>query len=565
MHKIIKIVVSISLFVWHSSNVNATTYYVSNSGNDANTGTATNQSWSSLGQVNGFAFQPGDSILFNRGDEWNGQLLPKSGNSTSRIYYGAYGAGTLPAIMGSVQRNNAANWIDQGGNVWLCDTNFSTDIGNIILDDGVAVGLKKWGLADLNAQNDFWYNINTGSLFIYSVGNPATIYSAIDLAVRQHVVDFSATQYVTFENLAIKYGAAHGFGGSPTSNLIIRSCEISYIGGGDLNMDATVRFGNAVEFWGNATDNLVEKCLIWEIYDTGLTNQNHTQTVTQSNISYRNNIIWNCGLASFEFWVKPASSTVSNIRFENNTCYNAGGGWGVQRPDISGLHVVVSDNLAQTDTVFIQNNIFHTAQRSIYVEVDVATGQYVYNHNVVFQPNAGDTLFAYYPSLNVFHFSEFNNYVSTTGYGQNSIAADPNLVDIANQNFMLAWNSPAIDAGANLNITEDFAGNNRPQNAGIDIGAYEYLGGLNVLENQMDQKLLLFPNPCRDHFYIEMANEKLDKMDVLILNQMGQVVMRKHDFDLNNPVNISELKPGVYWVNISNQKSYSLVKKLVVQ
>lgn len=39
--------------------------------------------------------------------------------------------------------------------------------------------------------------------------------------------------------------------------------------------------------------------------------------------------------------------------------------------------------------------------------------------------------------------------------------------------FHLAWNSPAINAGVNLGVTEDLDGWRRPIGGGYDIGAYE--------------------------------------------------------------------------------------------
>ena len=51
-----------------------TTYYVdSDGGSDDNTGTAPDQAWASLEKVNGFEFQPGDRLLFQKGDVWTGQ------------------------------------------------------------------------------------------------------------------------------------------------------------------------------------------------------------------------------------------------------------------------------------------------------------------------------------------------------------------------------------------------------------------------------------------------------------------------------------------------------------
>lgn len=41
-------------------------------------------------------------------------------------------------------------------------------------------------------------------------------------------------------------------------------------------------------------------------------------------------------------------------------------------------------------------------------------------------------------------------------------------------NYTLQPGSPAIDAGANVGITTDYAGATRPQGAGFDIGAYEF-------------------------------------------------------------------------------------------
>ena len=62
----------IILLLGLGSTASGATYYVSSSvGNDSNNGTSVSTPWRTLNKVNTSTFQPGDSILFSRGDVWN--------------------------------------------------------------------------------------------------------------------------------------------------------------------------------------------------------------------------------------------------------------------------------------------------------------------------------------------------------------------------------------------------------------------------------------------------------------------------------------------------------------
>ena len=142
------------------------------------------------------------------------------------------------------------------------------------------------------------------------------------------------SHYIIYDGLHIAYGAAHGFGGAFTHDVIIRNCDISFIGGGhqpDRKVPRRVRYGNGIEFWSTAFNNVVENCRIWDIYDAGVTNQS-VKKCSQFNIYYRNNIIWNCEY-SFEYWNRPETSVTHDIYFENNICLNAGYGWSNKERD----------------------------------------------------------------------------------------------------------------------------------------------------------------------------------------------------------------------------------------
>src|SRR5438309_2297953 len=68
-----------------------TTYYVSSSsGSDANGGTSAGAAWATAAKVNAQSLQPGDSVLFKRGDVWNESLVPlTSGTAASPISFDA--------------------------------------------------------------------------------------------------------------------------------------------------------------------------------------------------------------------------------------------------------------------------------------------------------------------------------------------------------------------------------------------------------------------------------------------------------------------------------------------
>ncbi|BBH20227.1 hypothetical protein Back11_15720 [Paenibacillus baekrokdamisoli] len=77
------------------------TSYVSNSaGNDANSGISTAAPWKTLAKVSSVTFNPGDTVLLNRGDTWTGETLYLKGNgsSTDWITLSAYGTGNRPVI-----------------------------------------------------------------------------------------------------------------------------------------------------------------------------------------------------------------------------------------------------------------------------------------------------------------------------------------------------------------------------------------------------------------------------------------------------------------------------------
>ncbi|MCR5358560.1 MAG: hypothetical protein K6E55_01600 [Thermoguttaceae bacterium] len=355
----------------------AVDYYVdSDYGKDSYDGLAPYSPWATLSKVNAFRFLPGDRVLFARGRQWRGSLQLQSGAEGAPIYYGGYGEGAKPKFLGSLPLNHESCWESAGENLWVCFEEAvpafgKWDVGNIVID-GTRAAFKRWRKEDLKAQDDFWYDI-TGDkrIYYYSDENPGKKYDRLEAAVSKYVISHSGVSYAVVDGFDVRYGGSHGFGGGDVSHYMIRNCDISWIGGGDQGRGGgeggRVRFGNGIEFWGQADDCLVENNRIWEIYDAALTNQGTGGNV-ESNITYRGNVIWNAEY-SFEYW-NGAGSQTKNILFENNRCYDAGFGWGhVQRPDPNGRCIMMYSNGAPTENFVVRGNTFSNATESL-VRVD---------------------------------------------------------------------------------------------------------------------------------------------------------------------------------------------------
>jgi len=425
------------------------TYYVdSMNGRDSSGGLLPEKAWKTIEKANSAKLNPGDSVLFKRGGVWREQLIPQSGDETGHITYGAYGKGNKPLLLGSVTRNNSSNWNHAGGNIWAtvpaalnADDLLSVDVGNLILNNEESVGIKIWNEEDLDSQGKFWYDEDNLVLKIYSETNPAVYYSNIECALRRHIIDEGGKSYVIYENLALRYGGAHGIGGGNTHHIIVRDCDLSYIGGGDqMGGDRTVRFGNGIEFWENAHDNLVERCRLWEIYDAALTNQGSRDN-SQINIRYLNNIIWNCEY-SFEYWNRGEESITRDIYFENNTCVNAGYGWGhSQRSDPNGRHLMLYHNTARTSSFYVRNNIFYEATEScLRLGNDWSSGLSM-DHNCWYQSRGIMIKWI----ADEYTMAQFPNYQTEKGQDRQSIATDPGFVDLKNLDFRPSPGSPVLN------------------------------------------------------------------------------------------------------------------------
>ncbi|MGN6532524.1 MAG: PKD domain-containing protein, partial [Ginsengibacter sp.] len=148
-----------------SLTANAKTYYISNSGNDGNSGTDPSSPWQTLNKVNSFGtFYAGDQILFRRGDTFYGNILVNATNSTTPITYGAYGTGAKPIITGFT---SVTAWTNKGGNIWESTNPVSTlSTLNSVLINGVSTPMGRYPNGDASypfLPNFFTFQSHTGT------------------------------------------------------------------------------------------------------------------------------------------------------------------------------------------------------------------------------------------------------------------------------------------------------------------------------------------------------------------------------------------------------------------
>jgi len=112
--------------------VQAVNYYISEDGNDNNSGNSLATPWLSLEKVieaySQDVFASGDSILFKRGDTFEGALLI----NLKDYYIGAYGEGDKPIISGMKE---IEGWTEYSSNVWRAPYETENFVKHLFIDN----------------------------------------------------------------------------------------------------------------------------------------------------------------------------------------------------------------------------------------------------------------------------------------------------------------------------------------------------------------------------------------------------------------------------------------------
>ncbi|MDD4773027.1 MAG: hypothetical protein PHZ09_05410 [Eubacteriales bacterium] len=349
--------------------------YVSNDGNDKNSGNSPDSAWATLDRVNTFSFGEGDTVLFARGGLWRGQLQCHGG-----VTYSAFGTGEKPKIYGSDYNYAKLIWeATDTRHVFVLSQPLPEDAGLIVFDNGKAHSYKKiTGIDAFNGNpgtliNDLdMYHGDDRRIYLRSdKGNPSTRFNDIEIAAHRHAVTVAGDN-VTIDNLCIMYAGSHGIGTSNRAGLTVQNCILGWIGGSMQQKGSSTRYGNAIEIYVSCRNFTVENCYIYEVYDAAITHQfkhaNKTSVVME-NVTYRGNLIENCSY-SIEYFLDQTGNTgqiMRNILIEDNICRFAGFGWGDQRPDRNTpAHIKGWNHKNPAENFKIRNNVF---DRSRYMMI----------------------------------------------------------------------------------------------------------------------------------------------------------------------------------------------------
>jgi len=162
----------------------------------------------------------------------------------------------------------------------------------------------------------------------------------------------------------------------------------------------------------------------------------------------------------------PKSITVTNCIFSGN------GLFGIAMFEASELHLYNSVIYDNSDIAIFFNDPVEEGYDPVYSDIE---------NNIIAEngyPVGYSTIHVFTPNINIVDADHNIYYHNASGrIGLNSdtnfIESDPLFVDAEAGDFHLLSDSPAINAGVDVGLTQDFEGNLIPQGPAPDIGAYE--------------------------------------------------------------------------------------------
>ncbi len=524
IHFLLIIFLLFSLNVFNPAIVSAagttagTTYYISPSGNDNNSGTSSSSPWQTIGKVNGVNFAPGDTILFQGGQVFNGNLQFNSsdgGNSTTRVTVDSYGGGratinggtgsaiTLSNSTGINIQNinvigNGRKTGNSGGkgvdfischycNVTNMDasgfqyagvrmiTSDHLNISYVNAHDNGRAGI----LADQSTWSAMCSNIYVGNCVANNnPGDPAYPSNESGDGIELLYTEDSTIEYSSASYNGWDQPAGHGNGPVgifywSANNSTIQNC-LSFKNTSSNGVD-----GDGFDTDGN--NCTIQYCYSYLNYGTALMAFSSSDNGPGNNI-YRYNISEHDsnGYHYPPIFIAAGSALTGNkfyYEVYNNTIYSTKdvayvGDWNDAGVDLSGVH--------------FHNNIFYTTGTQILNGASAAkfTGNDWWQTNGSFNANG-------YTSLSAWANATGQEKVSGNIVGMNS---NPMLVNpgngekIINHNYLpavtaykLRAGSPCLSAGLNLTSLEslnigsrDYYGNSLGSNH--NMGAYEGSG-----------------------------------------------------------------------------------------
>jgi len=191
--------------------IQRTNYYVNaTNGDDSNGGTTEATAWKTIDKVKTEMnnFNQGDSILFKRGEIWNGERLISdthpSGLIDNPITYAAYGTGAKPIINTHIEQN--PTWTDEGGDIW--STILVWTCGTRYFENNIEM-LQAHELANLGLYGTRCYvetiDDSSQKLYVYSTINPdQNSYQWSDACTA---IELLGANYINLSNIDIQGGS----------------------------------------------------------------------------------------------------------------------------------------------------------------------------------------------------------------------------------------------------------------------------------------------------------------------------------------------------------------------
>ena len=340
-------------------------YYVSEKGISGNSGLSPKEplTFSELCKKH---MRSGDTVLLERGSVFRiSEPLYLCGG----VKYGAYGEGDKPALLGSLRDYaEGALWraSRENKNIWILSL-AAPSAGIVTLDNDRFMGVRRYGIAELCRNGDYFHDVSAGMFCFYSdSGNPGELFSNIEIGTTEELIFAQNVNDTAVENIRLKYASVFGMNCGNNRGMTVAGCDISYIGGHTFKNE--IRYGNGIQFWLRGENITVSNCRLAQIYDAALTFQGcGAEEACFNNIRFEHNLIEYCSM-NFEYWAGNGSGKdcrISNIAFSNNIVRQGGCGWGgIQRPDKGNQALVLGWNrhYDSLDGFVISDNIFDCAE-----------------------------------------------------------------------------------------------------------------------------------------------------------------------------------------------------------